>query len=640
MAANLKPAPVPANVSNLTGYARNSSSIFGDHPARNGRPGGQAKRKLSELEDDLQNLSNDFGMAPAENVAEEAGMDGTMLAQAEVGAATGSVGGGAAAGTTAVAGGTAVGATAAGVGITTGMVAGGVAATAGLAAAGGGGGGGGGAAAPATPVAPVTTVTAIARGRVDAAADAAATAAASLTAANAALADDQAAEDAAAKALASLTDTVNAQNADQAAANAAIALVEADNAAQIAFDLAEVYVAAELEQLALLAAIDAEAAAELAFNLAFTASAEADAVETAEAAADAWTLFEGITAPADVDLANTALALDLLTHDARVVLQDAEDALGDAQDDGVTGAELTALQDAVDDAQTAFDDAKTLSGDAFDAFELAVGVGSASLLAFDAYLVAAEEAEIAAEGVGGVADADRAADALADAQDAAQFAIDMDLAAVAADGLFDAAVAADSAAATAASEAADALVLANATATVAAATNADALALISSDDANAADTAAGIADQSNASALASDAAADAAAAAAAHHNPQTVGNFDAGALANGGDIIDLSAIAGLTDSVATGLTLASDFGANNVFIFDGTAVSIDAAAQALAADASVVATEGYIVIRDSGNADTVTVYHSTDLDANGAETALVALSGVNIANLTPANFLV
>ena len=64
------------------------------------------------------------------------------------------------------------------------------------------------------------------------------------------------------------------------------------------------------------------------------------------------------------------------------------------------------------------------------------------------------------------------------------------------------------------------------------------------------------------------------------------------------------------------------------------------AASAIAADDSVVATQGYIVIRDSGHADAVTVYHSTDLGANGAETALVILSGVNIANLTAANFVV
>jgi hypothetical protein len=126
----------------------------------------------------------------------------------------------------------------------------------------------------------------------------------------------------------------------------------------------------------------------------------------------------------------------------------------------------------------------------------------------------------------------------------------------------------------------------------------------------------------------------------AHHNPITVEHFDAGPLASGGDIIDMSAIASLTDSVATGLNEQSDFGANNVFIFDGTAVSIDDAASKIAADDSVVATQGYIVIRDSDHADAVTVYHSTNLDENGAETALVLLSGVTITNLTAANFVV
>ena len=124
------------------------------------------------------------------------------------------------------------------------------------------------------------------------------------------------------------------------------------------------------------------------------------------------------------------------------------------------------------------------------------------------------------------------------------------------------------------------------------------------------------------------------------YSPDTLTGFNASPLASGGDVIDLSVIANLADSVATGLTLVSDFGADNVFIFDDTAVTIDAAASAIATDVSVVANQGYIVVRDSGNTGATTVYHSTDLSQNGAETALVILSGVTITDLVAANFLV
>jgi hypothetical protein len=120
----------------------------------------------------------------------------------------------------------------------------------------------------------------------------------------------------------------------------------------------------------------------------------------------------------------------------------------------------------------------------------------------------------------------------------------------------------------------------------------------------------------------------------------TVLGFSAADVAIGGDVLDFSAIAHLTASVATGQTLSTDFGANNVFIFDGTATTIAAAASAIAADASVEAGEGYIVIKDSANHDAVTVYHSNDLNNNGVDTALVILSGVDITHLTAANILV
>jgi hypothetical protein len=96
----------------------------------------------------------------------------------------------------------------------------------------------------------------------------------------------------------------------------------------------------------------------------------------------------------------------------------------------------------------------------------------------------------------------------------------------------------------------------------------------------------------------------------------------------------------LVDAIATGQTLATDFAAANVFVFDATPVAIADAAAAIAADISVVATDGYLVIADAANANRVTVYHSTDLAANGTETALVVLSGVDITQLTAGNFLV
>jgi hypothetical protein len=120
----------------------------------------------------------------------------------------------------------------------------------------------------------------------------------------------------------------------------------------------------------------------------------------------------------------------------------------------------------------------------------------------------------------------------------------------------------------------------------------------------------------------------------------TVIGFSAAPVANGGDVLDLSAIANLVDAIATGQTLATDFTAANMFVFDATPVALADAAAAVAADISVVATDGYIVIADSANANAVTVFHSTDLAADGVETALAVLTGVDITQLTAANFLV
>jgi hypothetical protein len=113
--------------------------------------------------------------------------------------------------------------------------------------------------------------------------------------------------------------------------------------------------------------------------------------------------------------------------------------------------------------------------------------------------------------------------------------------------------------------------------------------------------------------------------------------FKGGEVSAGGDVLDLSGIA-LIDSIATGLTTSGDFDANNVFIFSSAKVSIDDAAAAIAADSDVVATEGYIVIKDEDNNGITTVYHSTNLAGNGTETALVQLSGLAIGTLIGANF--
>ena len=120
----------------------------------------------------------------------------------------------------------------------------------------------------------------------------------------------------------------------------------------------------------------------------------------------------------------------------------------------------------------------------------------------------------------------------------------------------------------------------------------------------------------------------------------TITGFKGGATASGGDVINLSGIAALTDSVATGQTLATDFAANNVFIFDSTSITIADAAAALAADASVVATSGYIVIADASNGGAVTVFHSSNLANDGTETALAIFSNTAITSLTSQNILV
>jgi hypothetical protein len=79
--------------------------------------------------------------------------------------------------------------------------------------------------------------------------------------------------------------------------------------------------------------------------------------------------------------------------------------------------------------------------------------------------------------------------------------------------------------------------------------------------------------------------------------------------------------------------------ANVIVMGTTTAITIADAATAIAGDADIVATEGYIVVPDgSGNAQ---VYYSTDLGANGTETLLVTLTGIaNVSSLDTADFIV
>jgi hypothetical protein len=106
------------------------------------------------------------------------------------------------------------------------------------------------------------------------------------------------------------------------------------------------------------------------------------------------------------------------------------------------------------------------------------------------------------------------------------------------------------------------------------------------------------------------------------------------------DQLQFSGIVSLTKSVATGVKLATNFQANNIFIFDETPISIADAAAKIAADADVIATDGFIVIPNSQDNNVVTVYYSDNLHLNGMETPLVCLSGTNINTLSATNFLV
>lgn len=107
------------------------------------------------------------------------------------------------------------------------------------------------------------------------------------------------------------------------------------------------------------------------------------------------------------------------------------------------------------------------------------------------------------------------------------------------------------------------------------------------------------------------------------------------------DIIDLSAIASLTDFYGEYATITTDITVNNNIIVFGTTttIAIDDAATAIAADTTVTKTTGYIVVPD-GNGNTL-VYHTSDLGANGIETLMLTLTGVvDASSLSSSMFLV
>jgi hypothetical protein len=120
----------------------------------------------------------------------------------------------------------------------------------------------------------------------------------------------------------------------------------------------------------------------------------------------------------------------------------------------------------------------------------------------------------------------------------------------------------------------------------------------------------------------------------------TVANF-----AVGTDVIDTSAIGTLVksfgayqyDSTATGNEMADITVNNNVIVItnNNVAPTITQAAAAIALDATVTGTAGYIIIQSGSDAK---VYYSTDLGADGTETLLVTLTGISVANLGNGNF--
>ncbi len=127
MAVTSKPSTVIDNIAAQTGsIPRAAGNQWIDPAVKSVKLGGQAKRKVDDAEDELQNSHGDANMVSADGAVELAGIqDGPMLlAQAETGAAGGGAGAAGAAGAGAAgagAGAAGAEAVAAGAGITAGM---------------------------------------------------------------------------------------------------------------------------------------------------------------------------------------------------------------------------------------------------------------------------------------------------------------------------------------------------------------------------------------------------------------------------------------------------------------------------------------------------------------------------------------
>ncbi|NRP16357.1 Ig-like domain-containing protein [Marinobacterium sp. xm-a-152] len=133
--------------------------------------------------------------------------------------------------------------------------------------------------------------------------------------------------------------------------------------------------------------------------------------------------------------------------------------------------------------------------------------------------------------------------------------------------------------------------------------------------------------------------------AALDNGVDNVFGFKGGSTETGGDVLDFSALEDIaTQTFAKGLTLNSDFSDGNIFVFDSAVRSLSDVMDALAADDSIAASEGYVVFKDSAHAGQTTVYHSADLNGDlgtvNAETALVILSDFAIGSLTTDNFII
>jgi Ca2+-binding RTX toxin-like protein len=113
----------------------------------------------------------------------------------------------------------------------------------------------------------------------------------------------------------------------------------------------------------------------------------------------------------------------------------------------------------------------------------------------------------------------------------------------------------------------------------------------------------------------------------------TITDFQAGTT---NDVMDFTAITALTVAYEEIANDTADITANSNFIVIGGATDITTAAALIAADTTVLATVGYIIISDGTNTQ---VYHTTDLAGNGTETLMVTLTGIsNPLSLSASNF--